>query len=101
MLIDLRVRGKRLPTRVGFYAAMDELRRDIKAKILSHTPFPEYEFGMRSIAPNGEMGKRKMILQGNKAQRDNPMKTNNPRSNSQLKNIIRYLRASIDDEEED
>jgi hypothetical protein len=78
LMADFRKRGINLPSRIGFYEAINEAPRDTRGKILRTTPYPEFDWGMRT-----ETGKRKLILQGNLR---NPSK-----GNSRLSEIIHYL----------
>lgn len=87
MMIGLREKNLKLPSRVGFYEAMDEPPKDFKGKILRRvTPFPEHDMGMRT----GEGG-RKMILQGN----PHASEEERAKQPSQLSKIISYLRSPI------
>jgi len=80
MMLDFKTWGKKLPSAVGLYEAIDEPPKDIKGKILDKlTPFPEARFGMRKGG-----GERKMILRGVRGKADGP---------SQLSKIIDYLRV--------
>jgi hypothetical protein len=88
MMIDMREKNLRLPSRVGFYEAMDEPPKDLKRKILRKlTPLPEHDMGMRT----GD-GERKMILEGS------PHASAEERSEqrSQLSKIVSYLRSPVD-----
>lgn len=80
-LEDFRARGLRLPSKVGFYQAIDEQPQNTAGRIMRLlTPTPENDFGMRTSE-----GKRKLILEGN-------LHNETPRENiSQLQKIIRYL----------
>jgi hypothetical protein len=87
MMVDFRSRGLKLPSRVGFYEAVDELPQTRLGKILRKvTPFPEHDMGIRKAD-----GKQKLVLQGSphlpeeeRAQRQ-----------SQLSKIIDYLRSPM------
>lgn len=86
LLLDLRSRGIKLPSRVGFYEAIDEPPRTLKGKILRKTPFPEHDMGMRKGG-----GERKLVLQGSPHLSEEERR----RQKSQLSKIINYLRAPI------
>lgn len=88
MMLELREKNLELPSRVGFYEAMDEPPKDLKGKVLRRvTPFPEHDMGMRT----GNM-KRKMILRGS----PHAAKETEAQQPSQLKKIISYLRAPVE-----
>jgi hypothetical protein len=88
MMIDMREKNLKLPSRVGFYEAMDEPPKDLKGKILRKlTPFPEHDMGMRT----GE-GERKMILEGS----PHASEEERAKQPSQLRKIISYLRAPVE-----
>ena len=72
LLVDLRSRGVKLPSQVGFYEAMDEPPKNLKGKILRTTPFPEHDMGLRDAK-----GKRKSALE-------------------RLSGIMSYLRAPME-----
>ena len=76
LLVDFRSRGIKLPSKVGFYEAMDEPPKDLRGKILRNTPFPEHDMGLRD-----ETGKRKEALE-------------------RLSGIMSYLRAPMEAAEE-
>jgi len=78
LMADFRRRGISLPSRIGFYEAINEAPKDIRGKILRTTPYPEFDWGMRT-----EKGERKLILQGNLK---NPSE-----GGSRLSEIIHYL----------
>jgi hypothetical protein len=82
ILTKFRKEGVRLPSRVGFYEAMDE--GNDKAGIMAKA---EQDWGMRDSE-----GKRKMVLQGS------PHLSEEERAKqpSQLKKIISYLRTPVE-----
>jgi hypothetical protein len=83
MLVDFRSRNVPLPSRVGFYEAMDEPPRTMMGKFLKEmTPFPEHSLGMREGS-----GERKPILRGSPHTGKGP---------SQLSKIISYLRSPVE-----
>jgi hypothetical protein len=86
MMVDFRSHGLRLPSRVGFYEAMDEEPRNFMGKLLRKTPFPEHDMGVREAS-----GKRKMVLQGS------PHLPEEERAQkpSQLSKIIGYMRSPM------
>ncbi len=92
LLVDLRSRGVKLPSRVGMYEAIDEPPKNVVAKILSKTPWPEHNLGMRRAD-----GERKMILQGNRHVPEGE-ENNTP---AQLRKIIDYLRAPMEKAEKE
>jgi len=91
MLVDFRERGIPLPTRVGFYEAIDEPLISPADYVKHHmTPTPEYALGMRERS-----GKRKMILRGSPhAEPEGPAV-----QRSQLSKIISYLRAPVENKQ--
>lgn len=89
LMLDFRKRNLRLPSRVGFYEAMDEPPKDFVGKALRNfTPFPEHDMGMRA----GD-GTRKMILEGS----PHLPKEERAKRPSQLQKIISYLRMPMGD----
>jgi hypothetical protein len=87
MMVEFQEKNVRLPSRVGFYEAMDEPPKDMMGKVLRKlTPFPEHDMGMRSSE-----GRRKMILEGS------PHASEEERAEqpSQLRKIINYLRSPV------
>ncbi len=87
MMVDFRSRGKKLPSRVGFYQAIDEPPRSILSRVLrATTPFPEHDFGVRKSS-----GRRKFVLQGS----PRLPKDERTRAQSRLSKIISYLRAPM------
>lgn len=91
MMVDFRSKGIKLPSRVGFYQAIDEAPRNLLGKILrTATPFPEHDMGVRESS-----GRRKLVLQGSPHL---PEKERN-KKRSQLSKIISYLRAPVKNEE--
>lgn len=87
LMVDMRSRGLKLPSRVGFYESIDEPPRTRLGKFLRKaTPFPEHDMGVRGVT-----GKRKMVLQGS------PHLSEEERAQqpSQLSKVIRYMRAPM------
>lgn len=87
LMVELRAKGLRLPSRIGFYEAIDEPPKDLKGKLLRGLlPFPEYDMGMRRSNYRG-----KLILWGN-LHLPVRLRVQQP---SQLQKIMRYLRSSV------
>jgi hypothetical protein len=88
MLLDFESRGTKLPSRVGFYEAMDELPKTLVKKLARKlTPFPEHDMGMR-----GPSGERKAILRGS----PHVPEVEGAAQTSQLRKIINYLRTPLE-----
>lgn len=91
MMVRMRRDGLPLPSRVGFYEAVDEgegddqVAKSLTEKIMA---IPERHWGMRD-----DEGRRKMILQGS-PHADAEARQQQP---SQLRKIINYLRAPVND----
>lgn len=85
MLLELREEGTKLPFRIGFYEAVDEEPRSFMSKLGRKTINPEYDFGMRKSDLS-----QKEILRGNRHPKPDTLD-----GDSQLKNIIRYMRAPM------
>jgi hypothetical protein len=91
LLVEMREKKLDLPSRVGFYEAMDEPPRDVKGRIARKiSPFPEHDMGMRT----GDLG-RKAILQGS----PHAAEDERAKQPSQLSKIISYLRAPVKKDE--
>jgi hypothetical protein len=88
MMLELQEEDLPLPSRVGFYESVDEPPKDRKGKIMRKAiPFPEHDMGMRTAD-----GERKMILRGS----PNASKEQGAQQPSQLRKIISYLRAPVE-----
>jgi hypothetical protein len=91
MMLELEEEGLQLPSRVGLYEAIDEPAKNLAGKIARYLPAPltspESDMGMRTAD-----GERKMILQGS----PNVSEEQRAEQPSQLKKIISYLRAPVE-----
>ena len=82
LMAYFRQKGIRLPSNIGLYQAINEAPRNTFGKVLRHTPYPDYDWGMRT-----EEGDRKLILQGSLRKPD--------QGNSRLSEIIRYFNQPL------
>lgn len=88
LMIEFQEKDIRLPSRIGFYQAIDEPPKNMMGKVLRKlTPFPEHDMGMRT----GE-GRRKMILEGS----PHASEEERAKQPSQLRKIISYLRSPVE-----
>lgn len=83
ILSDFHLRGVKLLTRIGFYEAVDEPPRNFWDKAIQFlTPYPEFNWGMRSL--NGE---KKLILR--------EWLHTKGKYPSELKKIIDFLKSPV------
>jgi hypothetical protein len=84
LMVDFQNRGIKMPDRIGLYQAINEGPRNFMGKIMSKTPYPEFNWGMRN-----DDGERRAILRGSLH------KENTEGEESRLSRIIHYMNAPM------